>query len=222
MRRPLRIDEESSELSPVVVTPGSRYRSCGLRGEFSVLDIQGNPCVRDHESASLTTGGVLQPRVMTGGDYRCHESLGDALMLRLSRDEAAKHFGTSMSTLDRWIRDETVQSEVLMVGKQRRVVVLIPEEGEMADEVGPIAAGPEIGSEGLRERVAELEADLRVERERNKGLEELVEMLREQVTFERSRYAEIYHDVRPMLEAPKAITSESWWRRFWNQAVTSG
>ena len=99
---------------------------------------------------------------------------------------------------------------------------MIPEEGEMADEVGPIAVGPEIGIEGLRERVAELEADLRVARERNKGLEELVEMLRDQVTFERSRYAEIYHDVRPMLEAPKAITSESWWRRFWNQAVTSG
>lgn len=98
---------------------------------------------------------------------------------------------------------------------------MIPEEGEMSDEVGPVAAAPETVSEGLRERVAELEADLRVVRERNKGLEELVEMLREQVTFERSRYAEIYHDVRPMLEAPKAATSESWWRRFWNQAVTS-
>lgn len=143
-------------------------------------------------------------------------------MLRLSRDEAARHFGTSVSTVDRWTRDGTVQSEVVMVGKQRRVVVLIPDDGDGVEEVGPNAGGLSMGSDGFKERVLELEAELRVVQERNSGLEQLVEMLREQVSFERSRYAEIYHDVRPMLEAPKASPGESWWRRFWKQAATSG
>ena len=147
---------------------------------------------------------------------------GDGLMLRLSRDEAAKHFGTSVSTVDRWVRDETVGSEVIMVGKQRRVVVLIPEEREVSEAGEPITVASDRSGAGLRERIMELEADLRVARERNHGLEELVGTLREQVTFERSRYAEIYHDVRPMLEAPKDTRTESWWHRFWRQGVTSG
>ena len=148
-------------------------------------------------------------------------------MLKLSREEAAKHLGTSVSTVDRWIRDGTVEADVFMVGKQRRVVVLIAEEGEeeVAGEVsvepGPMALGNDAGTEALKERVIELEADLRVAHERNNGLEQLVGTLREQVTFERSRYAEVYHDVRPMLEAPKEKRSEPWWRRVWRQAAVS-
>ena len=92
----------------------------------------------------------------------------------------------------------------------------------LQDEAGPVPVGSDVGTEALRERVTELEADLRVAHERNNGLEELVGTLREQVTFERSRYAEVYHDVRPMLEAPKENRSEPWWRRVWRQAATSG
>ena len=158
---------------------------------------------------------------MTAVVTRLH---GDYVMLRLNRDEAAKHLGTSLSTVDRWIRDGTVGADIFMVGKQRRVVVLIPEDGaeEVAAEAGPMPVGSDVGTEALRERVTELEADLRVAHERNNGLEELVGTLREQVTFERSRYAEVYHDVRPMLEAPKENRSEPWWRRVWRQAATSG
>ena len=134
-------------------------------------------------------------------------------MLRLSRDEAAKALGTSVSTLDRWIKGGTVESEVVMVGQQRRVTVLLPEVDE--DGRFAVAAAAPLGIDAelalVQEQSMDLRSDLKVANERVRGLEDLVDTLREQVVFERSRYAEIYHDVCPMLEAPRKL-ERSWWR----------
>ena len=134
-------------------------------------------------------------------------------MLRLSCDEAAKALGTSVSTLDRWIKGGTVESEVVMVGQQRRVTVLLPEVEE--DGRFPVAAAAPLGIDAelalVQEQSMDLRSDLKVANERVRGLEDLVDTLREQVVFERSRYAEIYHDVRPMLEAPRKL-ERPWWR----------
>ena len=154
-------------------------------------------------------------------------------MLRLSRDQAAEHLGVSLNTVDRHIKAGLLEAEHVMVGLQRRVVVLVPEneeEGELPEGVtlaspngtGPLPPGEqpvelEAALEAERQRVENLEGELEVERqrvaeqekalavtdERIKGLEELIDTLKEQVTMERARYSEIYQDVRPMLMPPR-------------------
>ena len=140
-------------------------------------------------------------------------------MLRLSRDQAAEHLGVSLNTVDRHIKAGVLESEDVMVRLQRRVMVLIPEndeEGELPEGV-TIASPNGTGPLPPRERPVELEGELAAERqwvveqekalaitdERIKGFEELIGILKEQVTMERARYSEIYHDVRPMLMPPQ-------------------
>ena len=57
-------------------------------------------------------------------------------------------------------------------------------------------------------------AELDLANERIRGLEQLVEHLHEQVTFEQSRYAELYADIKSGALALPAPRSRRWWR-FW-------
>ena len=170
-------------------------------------------------------------------------------MLRLTRDEAADHLGMSLNTLDRRIKAGLVQVEHTMVGLQRRVVVLIPETEEEGEVPEPVSRGPlpfpgmeiagdrvseledeleaertrvselEEALESERHRIGELEKELAVADERSRGLESLVETLKEQVTMERERYSQIYHDFRPMLMAPQDSqdSDEPRWWKFWSR-----
>ena len=123
---------------------------------------------------------------------------------RLSREEAARARGVSLSTMDRWIRQGVVEVEHIMDGQRRRVVVLVDEDEEHVEGSG----GGE--SEGDTQHIT---VELAVSQERVRGLEELVGLLQDQVALERSRYAELYGALRDgTLALPEARRSRPWWK----------
>ena len=114
---------------------------------------------------------------------------------RVTKLEAARILGVSERTVNRKIAAGELETERETTGR-RRVMVLL--DAEMHASAATDQSEEVIV---LRERVA--------------GLEDLVEYLHEQLDFERSRYAGLYHDIKTgalALPAPKA--DRPWWR-FW-------
>ena len=131
-------------------------------------------------------------------------------MRRVTKQQAMEELGISLSTLDRRIRNGELEVEVAKHGKGRRVFIML--NGTSNPESLPETLSPDSS-------VSEspLDVALAISQERVRGLEELVDHLREQVAMERNRYSEIYHDVKTgALMLPEAKSDSAWWR-FWER-----
>ena len=116
-------------------------------------------------------------------------------MKRNSIDEAAGVLDIHRNTVMNRIRRGQLDVERVTEGGRERTYVLLDNSPERLN--GHHQAGPIPDSSGARE--LELEAqlldsqhELELAEERNRGLEELVEHLKEQVVIERARYSEVY------------------------------
>ena len=90
------------------------------------------------------------------------------------------------------------------------------EEGA-GDKEGRVLGEP---VEGVSVREVELEVELAKARERVRGLEDLVGVLKDQNTLERSRYGELYQAlVNGTLALPEAERHERPWWKFWERSV---
>ena len=139
-------------------------------------------------------------------------------MERYSIEEAAGILDVHRNTVMNRIRRGQLQVERVTEGGRERTYVLLDDFSEQRN--GDMDTSPLLQSSGERE--LELEAqlvasqhELELAKERNRGLENLIENLRDQVVIERERYAEIYADVKSGALALPAPKSRPWWR-FWD------
>ena len=116
---------------------------------------------------------------------------------RVTKIGAARILGVSERTVNRKIASGELESEREATGR-RRVMVLLDTQLQ--------AEAPEH---------VDVE-ELVVLRERCAGLEDLVEHLHEQLNFERSRYGELYNDIKSGALALPAPKSDRPWWRFWD------
>ena len=132
-------------------------------------------------------------------------------MQKLSKEDAARKLGVSLSTVNRWIQQGHLEVEHHMVGQQRRVVVLVDEADVHDDESSP--TDPGVSQTISQEATHPAELENIALRERVRGLEGLVEVLREQNTLEQSRYSELYQALRDgTLALPEAKRDRPWWK----------
>ena len=89
-----------------------------------------------------------------------------------------------------------------------------PEDHGTYRKNGASPANTEMSGEYLAEQLLTSRHELELEQERNRGLEELVEHLKEQVVIEQARYSEIYADMKSGALALPAPKSRPWWK-FW-------
>ena len=116
---------------------------------------------------------------------------------RLTREQAARRLGVTTRTLDRRIRAGDIDVERETTGS-RRIHVLLDTVETPDNGVEPVETN------GHYE-------DLLAE---NASLRTLVDHLREERDFERTRYSQIYHDLKTGALALPAPKSRPWWR-FW-------
>ena len=117
----------------------------------------------------------------------------------------------SLSTLDRWIAAGRVQIRKEPHGQRHRVYVVMAEGGTDGEGVPGVntCGGEEITPGGTPPD----KVSLAVTRERVRGLEEMVEQLKE----ERDRYADLLEDLRTRrLVVGETERQRPWWR-FWGE-----
>ena len=114
-------------------------------------------------------------------------------LTRVTKTEAARILGVSARTVNRKIAAGELETERETTGR-RRVLVLLDAEAQAnapVDESGEVA----------------------IWKERCAGLQDLVEQLHEQLDLERSRYSELYHDVKTgALALPAGKSDRAWWK----------
>ena len=104
-------------------------------------------------------------------------------MRLLTKAEACRALGVSLSTLDRRIASDEIPTKRELHGRRHRVYVLLPD-----------------GVNEGRDDDARAATALAVAHERIRGLEEQVAHLREQLEFEQQRSANLLEDLRVDLE----------------------
>ena len=131
----------------------------------------------------------------------------------MTKAEACKEFKVSLSTLDRRISSGRVQIKKEPHGRRHRVYVVM-EDGGVDRERIP-ASRVLGGREGVQGHPLPDNVSLAVALERLRGLEELVETLKEQVEMERERYTGLLNDLRTGSLFPIATRRQRPWWRFW-------
>ena len=136
-------------------------------------------------------------------------------MRLVTKADACREFKVSLSTLDRWIASGDVQVSREPRGRRHRVFVVMEDEDLDGERIPvPNALG---GEETVPEGLLPDKVSLAVAQERVRGLEEMVEMLREQLRVERDRYAGLLDDLRTRrLVAGETERQRPWWR-FWGK-----
>ena len=112
--------------------------------------------------------------------------------------------GMSLSTLDRRISAGQLMVRRDARGQRHRVYVVV--EDDVCETNGTNNASTDMGSGNTQ---------LAVARERIRGLEAQVELLREQLGREQNRNAELFNQLKEgILTIPSAGPRRAWWR-FW-------
>ncbi len=138
-------------------------------------------------------------------------------MERYSIEEAAGILDVHRNTVMNRIRRGQLQAERVTEGGRERTYVLLddlPEKPSTDMESSTLLQSTGQRERDLEEQLLASQHELELTRERNRGLENLIENLRDQVLIERERYSEIYADVKSGALALPAPKSRPWWR-FW-------
>ena len=112
-------------------------------------------------------------------------------MRMLTKAEACRELGLSLSTLDRRIAAGELQAKREPHGRRHRVYVILDDEPPADDR--PAAA------------------ELAVAQERVRGLEERVDFLQEQLEQERRRNAELLDQLRNATTSTGRRRERAWW-----------
>ena len=145
-------------------------------------------------------------------------------MERYSIEEAAGILDVHRNTVMNRIRRGQLQVERVTEGGRERTYVLLddlPDRHNGNHEAAPFMQPPGDRELELEAQLVARQHELELAQERNRGLENLVENLRDQVVIERERYAEIYADVKSGALALPAPKSRPWWR-FWDGRQRQG
>ena len=117
----------------------------------------------------------------------------------LTKVEACRELGVSLSTLDRRIAAGELESRRKPRGRRHRVYVVM--EGEP----------PEDGDD-----LASVQSALAVAEERIRGLEEQVNFLHGQLRLEQERNCQLVEDLKAVLCLAATKGEQHPWWRFWN------
>ena len=145
-------------------------------------------------------------------------------MERYSIEEAAGILDVHRNTVMNRIRRGQLQSERVTEGGRERTYVLLDDLPDRHNGNHEAATFKQSAGERELELEAQLVAsqhELELAQERNRGLENLVDNLKDQVVIERERYSEIYADVKSGALALPAPKSRPWWR-FWGGRQRQG
>ena len=138
-------------------------------------------------------------------------------MERYSIEEAAGILDVHRNTVMNRIRRGHLQVERVTEGGRERTYVLldeIPDSRNGNHEVSHFLQTPGERELELEAQLVASQHELELAQERNRGLENLVDNLKDQVVIERERYSEIYADIKSGALALPAPKSRPWWR-FW-------
>ena len=114
-------------------------------------------------------------------------------LTRVTKTEAARVLDVSARTVNRRIAAGEIETERETTDRRR---VFVPLDAE-AQANTPVDKSGEVAV--LKERCA--------------GLQDLVDQLHEQLDLERSRYSELYHDVKTgALALPAGSSDRPWWK----------
>lgn len=123
-------------------------------------------------------------------------------MRLLTKKEACRELGMSLSTLDRRITDGRLMVRREPHGERHRVYVMMNDDIFETDGATNTAAA-----------VGSCNTQLAVARERIRGLEEQVERLEEQLLWERERNVELFSELKDTrLNTPVELNRRAWWR----------
>ena len=127
-------------------------------------------------------------------------------MKLLTKDEACRELGMSLSTLDRRISSGDLMIRREPRGRRHKVFVVIDD--------GPYDTN---GATSVPFNAGSGEAQLAVARERIRGLEERVKLLQEQVEWEQERNAELFNALNVGVLIPASRQQRRTWWRFWDR-----
>ena len=127
-------------------------------------------------------------------------------MRLLTKEEACRELGMSLSTLDRRITAGRLMVRREQHGERHRIYVVVDDD---AFETNGTTSSPAV--------VGPCNTQLAVARERIRGLEEQVENLREQLRWERERNVELLSQLKDTrLNTPVELNRRAWWKfRRW-------
>lgn len=137
----------------------------------------------------------------------------ESSMRLVTKADACRELKVSLSTLDRWIAAGRVQISKEPLGRRHRVFVIMDEVAEDDGMVNP--------SNTLGRRESKLggpptdDGALAVAQEQIRGLERLVDVLKEQLEIERDRHTRILGDLKDGRPAVPGTERGSVWWQFW-------
>ena len=127
-------------------------------------------------------------------------------MRLLTKEEACRELGMSLSTLDRRITDGRLMVRRERHGQRHRVYVMV--DDDIFETNGATNTSTVVGS---------CSTQLAVARERIRGLEEQVDNLKEQLRWERERNVELFNELKDLrLHSSVKGSRHAWWR-FWRR-----
>ena len=112
---------------------------------------------------------------------------------RVTKSEACRLLGVSLSTLDRRISEGQLEVERVQQGQVNRVFVLLPAEDMPEDRLDP-------------------ETEMAVAQERIRSLEELVSLEREWRQTAETRLQEVLRALPAPTPAPEPEIRRPWWK----------
>ncbi len=115
-------------------------------------------------------------------------------MRLLTKAEACRELGLSLSTLDRWIATGELKAKREPRGRRHRVYVMLDDDPPGKDN-----------------NVESGDTALAVAQERIRGLEEQVEYLQEQMERERQRNAELVNQLQDVMTTTNGMRKRPWW-----------
>ena len=122
-----------------------------------------------------------------------HEHTTGPPQRRVTKSEACRLLGVSLSTLDRRITEGQLEVERVQQGQVNRVFVLLPSEDMPEDRPDP-------------------ETEMAVAQERIRSLEELVSLEREWRQTAETRLQEVLRALPAPAAAPEPETHRPWWK----------
>ena len=127
-------------------------------------------------------------------------------MRLLTKTEACREFGISLSTLDRRITAGQLMVRRESHGQRHRVYVVVDDDALQLN--GTIHGTLEAGSR---------DSQLAVARERIRGLEEQVAILKDQLIWEKERNVELFDELKEgKVGLPVKKRERAWWK-FWGR-----
>ena len=127
-------------------------------------------------------------------------------MRLLTKAEACRELGVSLSTLDRRITAGQLMVRREAHGQRHRVYIVMEDNALQLN--GAIYGTLEAGSR---------DSQIAVARERIRGLEEQVAILRNQLIWEKERNLELFDELKEVRQVPAGEKLRGPWWKFWER-----